>query len=71
MTYLELYALFLPLLAAILFIGFSQIFVRRELAAYRRWQAEALPPHIQEAARAANEEFIANALKERADRPAA
>ncbi len=71
MTYLQLYALFLPLVAAILFVGFAQILVRRDLAAYRRSQAEALPPHVQEAARVANEKFIADALKELTERPAA
>jgi hypothetical protein len=71
MTYLQLYALFLPLIAAALFVGFARILVRRDLAAYARWVAEALPPDIQEAARLANDKFIADALKEKAERTAA
>ena len=71
MSYLQLYALFLPLIAAVLFVGGARILVRRDLAAYDRWQSEAVPPHIQEAARVANEKFIADALKEMAERPAA
>ncbi|MDB5502279.1 MAG: hypothetical protein JWR89_2181 [Tardiphaga sp.] len=71
MTYFQLYALFAPLMAAVLFIGFAQILVRRDFAAYRRFQAQALPPEIQEAARAANEKFIADALRDMAQRPAA
>jgi hypothetical protein len=71
MTSLQLYALFLPMIAAVLFVGFARILVQRDLAAYGRWEAEALPPDIQEAARVANDKFIAAALKEKAERTAA
>jgi hypothetical protein len=71
MTFFQLYALGMPVVALVFLAGFAKILVDRDVAAFRRSQAEAVPPQIQEAARAANEKFIADAMKEMANRPAA
>lgn len=71
MTVFQLYAFGMPIVALAFLAGFAKILVERDLAAYRRTLASALPPHVQEAARVANEKFIADALKEMAERPAA
>jgi hypothetical protein len=60
-----------PVVGAVLLCAFGLYLARQDRIAYERHQAEALPPHIQEAARVANEKFIADALKEMAERPAA
>ncbi|CAN5364854.1 hypothetical protein BH11PSE4_BH11PSE4_12430 [soil metagenome] len=67
----QLFGLFAPAIGAASALVFMAIGLYYSRAAYRRAQAEALPPHIQEAARAANEKFIADALKDLANRPAA
>jgi hypothetical protein len=71
MTIFQLYAFVMPVVAFAFLAGFAKILVDRDLAAYRRSQAEAMPPHIQEAARAANEKFIADAMRDLSSRPAA
>lgn len=67
MSYFAIYALVWPVVGTILVISFVMFLARRDLAAYNRSQAEAVPPQIQDAARAANQQFIADALKKLAE----
>ena len=71
MTYFAIFAFVWPVIGSALLCAFGLYLAREDRIAYERHQAEALPQHIQEAARVANEKFIADALREMADRPAA